>query len=222
MQLCALADVKTLLDIPDTSRDAKLTIMINGVSKSIARFLGYDPSWEVVVSEAHTINNRQLVYLDKQPIQSVSTVTLMGLAIVAGTGDGDYQLSPIDAKLGRLYRGNGWCGTYYVRDMTYDPVAGTRSILVSYTGGWHLVDDIAYVAGAAISLPYDIVDAAQKEVVRRYRHNALGLEGIETVKEGGASYSLNKKTDNSLDWTGLSVDCQSDIVSSGYKRWGVG
>ena len=71
MTLCLLADVKTLLDIVDTSQDAKLNLLIRGVSSQIRAALHYNPKWTVYEGERHAVNNRQLLQLNAQPIQAI-------------------------------------------------------------------------------------------------------------------------------------------------------
>jgi hypothetical protein len=189
-------------------------------------YLGYQAHRTTYTSEAHAINNNQLMYLNAAPIQSVSAVTLNGVTINAGTNDGDYQFDPIDAKTGRLYRGVGWCGNYFTRNMTYDPVAGKRDFIVSYVGGWYFPDDTGYLLADAqsfnvtASLPYAISSACIQEVVGKYRKNISRAEGLTGYKEGGIGWTwANAKTGaESLDGGGLSSETRE--VLNQFKRWG--
>jgi len=183
MTLCALADVKTLLDlsVSDTSQDAKLPLLIKRVSAQIAAELHYDPTYASIVSEPHAVNNRQLLQLNTQPIQAVTSITLDGVAIT------DYSREPQYDAVGQVYRGAGWCGNYYVRGIAYDPVAGFHSILVSYTGGWHLPGDSSYSEGAADSLPYGLYSAALQATLEAFNILESGGTGMQSHAEGKIS-----------------------------------
>jgi len=156
----------------------------------------------------------------------VSAVALNGVTITAGTADDQYQFDPTDAKAGRLYRGVGWCGNYYTRNMTYDPVSGKRDFIVSYIGGWYFPDDTGYLLSDAqsfnvtASLPYSISSACIQEVVGKYRKNISRAEGLTGYKEGGISWTwANAKTGaESLDGGGLTNECRE--VLNQFKRFG--
>lgn len=178
MLLCALADVKTLLDLSDTSQDAKLTLLIKRVSAQIARELHYNPVRSTYASEPHAINNRQLLILDAQPIQSITSITLDGAAVT------DFSREPQYDAMGMVYRAAGWCGNWYTRGIANDPVAGEHSILVSYVGGWYLPGDQGYVEDNLASLPYDIQAAAIHATLEAFNINENGGVGIADHMEG--------------------------------------
>ena len=85
--MCSLADVKTWLGITDTTKDARLQLLIDTVSAQMVGYLGYEAHYSTYTSERHAINNNQLMYLNAAPIQAVSAVTLAGVTINAGTAD---------------------------------------------------------------------------------------------------------------------------------------
>jgi hypothetical protein len=225
--LCTLADIKTWLDVSNTTKDTKLQLFIDTITEQMISYLGYQARRTTYVSEVHAINNNELLYLKGAPIQSVSAVTVAGVAILPGSGDDQYQFDDTDAKAGRLYIGTGFCGNYYTRNMTYDPVAGMRSILVSYIAGWYFPEDTGYALAnaksfnASDSLPYAITLACIQEVVAKYRRNAARAEGLESYKEGGVSWKwTNAKTGGeSMDGGGLSSDTR-EILNS-FRRWGI-
>ena len=183
MTLCALSDVKTMLDIAvsDTTKDTKLNLMIKQVSARIVNFIGYPVARATHTEEVRCVNNRQLIELRACPIQSVSAVSIAGVAIT------DYVILPEYAKFGMLYRGSGWVGNYYTRDMTYDPVSGFWDIKVTYDAGWYLPGDVDYTEGDEDSLPLDIQNAAMQAVIEWYRVNSSGSEGLKSHSEGGIS-----------------------------------
>ena len=194
MTLALLSDVKTVLDLTDTSQDAKLQLFINRVSVRIQDYLGYPVQLGSYTSEVYAINNNQLLYLRKAAVQSVTAVSLQGSAVANGTDDDSWQATDEDFLAGRIYRGIGWCGRYFTRDMTYDPVAGARDILVTYTAGWICPGDNGYTEGAAGCLPSTITDACIQAVVERFRANLIGGEGLVSVQEGGSKIMLAQKS----------------------------
>jgi hypothetical protein len=224
--LCALSDVKSWLDISSTAKDAKLQQFVDSVSSQMITYLGYQAHRTTYTSEAHAINNNQLIYLNAAPIQSVSAVTLNGVTVNAGTGDNDYQFDEVDKKAGRIYRGSGWVGNYYTRGMAYDPVSGMRQFICSYVAGWYFPDDTGYLLTDAQSfnvtpsLPYAISSACIQEVVAKYRRNISRAEGLTSYHEGGIAWGwANAKTGaESLDGGGLSAECRE--VLNAYKRYG--
>ena len=217
-RLCALADVKTLLDITSTTKDAKLNLFIDKVSAQMVAYLGYPAKRATYTNEAHAINNNQYLILNAAPIQAVTACTIYGVTVAPGTDDGDYQYTPGDALTGRLYRAIGWCGRYFTRGMTYDPVAGARDILVTYTAGWYLPDDVLYDKGETNSLPDAISSACMNEVIGLYRMNARGAEGLKSYSEGDVSWSWDNRN-SSAGSAGLSGDTVA--VLNTYRRWAV-
>lgn len=213
MNLCALSDVKTLLgiDSADTSQDVKLALFIKQESAKIVTFLGYPVKRKTITEEKHAVNNRQILQLDTQPIQSVSAVSIDGSEIT------DYESIQNDKKIGLLYRGLGWCGDYYTTGMTSDIVSGVREILVSYISGWYLPDDTEYDEDEDDSLPLEISSAACNSVISRYRSNANGMEGFKSYAEGDISIARNIGLQTTE--SGLSQEIADSI--SGYKRWGI-
>jgi hypothetical protein len=204
MTLCTLADVKTMLDISDTSQDGKLNLIIEDQSAYVERYLGYPLAWTTYTDDIYPVNNNQLLYLRAQPIQSVASVTLGGMAVT------DYVITPQDGPVGGLYYGSGWSGNYYTRGMTYDPVAGFRDIKITWTGGWYLPGNPLYVKDDPKSLPLAISKAVRKAVIESYRLNMAEAEGLKSYSEGGISMS----------WDGsdsLSQSVKDDLAT--YKRW---
>lgn len=181
--LCTLEQVKTLLNIPltDTSKDAKLTLLIKSVSSKIEGFIGYSLQRGTYTNEVHSVNNRQLLQLNHFPLQSVSSVTVRGEQIT------DYKLFPEYQRWGRLYRGYGWSGGLYTRGFTHDVVSGVWEIEVSYTAGYYLPNDTGYVEGAEDSLPFDILSVCLESVVQKYNYEAMGAIGLKAHTEGHIS-----------------------------------
>ena len=181
MMLCTLSDIKAILGITDDSKDNLLTLLIKQQSALICAYLGYNPQLKEYIEELQAVNNQQLLQLNNRPIRNVISVKINNAEIT------DYKLLPQYAKNGFLYRGNGWCGAWYTRNMTYDIVSGAYDISVTYTAGWYLPSDDNYNEGADDSLPYDIITACVEAVSERYTVVSSSAQGIKAQSEGGIS-----------------------------------
>lgn len=211
MMLCTLASLKTYLGITTTDNDEILTMLIKQNSAMIENYLNYSLARKENLAEVHSVNNEQLLLLDNQPIQSVSAVKI-GETVID-----DYKLIPKYSQVGMLYRGTGWCGSYYTRGMTYDVVSGVYEIEVDYISGYYLPNDTGYVEGASDSLPYDIVTACILACAEEWNIKVNNAEGIKSYSEGGQSTTF---LDNgTMADSGLSRKVCSMLES--YKRQAV-
>jgi hypothetical protein len=209
--LCTLTDLKTYLGITTNESDSVLEMLIKQNSAMIENYLNYSLARKINEAEVHSVNNEQLLLLDNQPIQSVSAVTIGGTAI------DDFKVIPKYSSVGMLYRGLGWCGEYYTRGMTYDPVAGVYEIEVSYISGYYLPNDEGYSEGASDSLPYDIMTACIIACAEEWNVKVNNAEGIKSYSEGGQSTTF---LDNgTMADSGLSRKVCSMLES--YKRQAV-
>lgn len=190
--LCTLTDVKTMLNISvqDTSQDAKLNLLIKQYSALIEGYIGYKLARANYTEEVHCENNRQVIYLNHFPVQSVSSVTVGGGSIT------DFEILPQYARWGGLYRGLGWGQKAFVRGFTHDIVAGVWDILVSYTAGYYLPNDVGYTEGAENSLPYDITTCCLNLVVEKYNLDAMGAVGLKSQTEGHKTETYSDEANN--------------------------
>ena len=213
MMLCTLGQLKTYLEIPaeEDRFDDSLTLIIKKTSAQIENYLGYPLSRQENTEEVHSVNNEQLILLDNQPIQSVSSVTVGGLNV------DDYKIIPKYAKVGMLYRGLGWCGSYYTRGMTHDVVSGVYEIYVDYVSGYYLPNDEGYTEGASDSLPFDIVSACLEGCVEAWNIKQNKAEGIKQYSEGGISTTFSDS--GSMADAGLSAKVCSMLID--YRRQAV-
>jgi hypothetical protein len=181
-----------MLNIPldDTTKDAKLNLMIKQFSSLIEGFIGYKLARAEYTEEVHSENNRQLLQLNHFPLQSVSSVTVGGEDLT------DWKLFPEYTRWGRLYRGLGWGQKAFVRGFTHDVVAGVWDIKVSYTAGYYLPDDEGYVAGNDDSLPYDITTCCLNLVVEKYNLDAMGAVGLKGHTEGHITDTYSDEANN--------------------------
>lgn len=209
--LCKLSDVKVLLgiDILDTSLDEKLNLYIKMASAKIEGYVGYSFGRKTYTEELQSVNNRQVVYFNHFPIQSVSEVRINGELI------NDYKILPKYSKWGGLYRGNGWTGDYFTRGFTHDIVSGAWEITGTYTAGYYLPNDVGYVEGADDSLPVEISTLCMELVELKYNFEINGATGLKSHSEGGISDSFG---DSSSD-VGLSVGARK--VLDEYVFYGV-
>ena len=209
--LCSLDDVKTMLNIPldDTTKDAKLNLIIKQFSSLIEGFIGYKLARAEYTEEVQAENNRQLLQLNHFPLQSVSSVTVGGEAIE------DWKLFPVYARWGRLYRGLGWGNKAYTRGFTHDIVGGVWDVKVSYIAGYYLPDDENYSEGAEDSLPYDIVSCCINCVVEKYNLDANGAIGLKAHSEGHISDTYSDEANNA----GLSESAKQLLAK--YIYYGV-
>lgn len=213
MMLCTLATLKTYLGITVATQDDLLTLIIKQASAQIENFLGYSLARKEN-SEVHNVNNNQLLLLDNQPIQEVSSVK------IGDTEIDDYKLIDKYAKGGILYRGLGWCGAYYTRGMTYDAFSGVYEIEVDYISGYYLPNDTGYVEGASDSLPYDIMTACLIACSEQYNLKMNKAEGIKSYSEGGISTTFGDSGNfGNLADCGLSAKVCSMLID--YKRQAV-
>jgi hypothetical protein len=155
--------------------------LIKQYSALIEGYIGYKLARANYTEEVHCENNRQVIYLNHFPVQSVSSVAVGGESVT------DFKLLPEYTRWGGLYRGLGWGNKAFVRGFTHDIVAGVWDILVSYTAGYYLPDDTDYVAGNDDSLPYDITTCCLNLVVEKYNLDAMGAVGLKAHSEGHIS-----------------------------------
>lgn len=190
--LCTLNDVKTMLDISpdDTSKDDKLTLLIKQYSALIQSYIGYRLARAEYTDELQCENNRQVIYCNHFPIQSVESVEV-GDKIIS-----DFKILPEYSVWGGLYRGEGWGAKCFTRGFTHDVVAGMWDIKVSYTAGYYMPDDEGYTEGAADSLPYDIVAVCINSVVEKFNLDEMGAVGLKSHSEGHISDTYSDSASN--------------------------
>jgi hypothetical protein len=209
--LCTLADVKTMLNIPleDASKDGKLNLLIKQYSALIQAYVGYRFARAEYVDELQCENNRQVIYCNHFPIQSVQSVEVGNKSI------SDFKLLPEYSVWGGLYRGLGWGDKCFTRGFTHDAVGGVWDVKVSYTAGYYLPDDENYTEGAEDSLPYDIVAVCINCVVEKYNLDATGAIGLKSHSEGHVSDTFSDSASN----PGLSDSAKAAL--SRFVRYGV-
>lgn len=195
--LCTLANVKLLLGITsDTTKDALLEMLITKAGAAICAQTGRVLKRATYTAEPYAVNGQPYLYLKQWPIQALTSVTLGGALLTVNV---DYYMSAADAAVGRIYKPDGWNGAMLSRGLIPDAYEGDRDILITYTAGYYLPDDVTtapetahYVAGAADSLPADIQAIAEAAVCIRYGAIQKGADGLASMKEGQVSYTFSE------------------------------
>ena len=184
--LTTLDNVKLIGGIADTSDDALLNILIDRVSNSFLNAIHRDLRKTTYTSETYPPNNSQYLVLKNYPIVKLTSIVDTGVTLTVTT---DYLMSDQDAINGLVYRQGGWTGNYLVSGMTSDIVAGVREILITYDAGYLFPADAGYSAGGTTSLPLDISQFCEEEVIRRYQRIKRQMIGLSSIHEGGINYA---------------------------------
>jgi hypothetical protein len=218
--LTTLANVKTLIQISDSSQDSLLTLLIASVSSQIetycGRLFGYADYDEILAS-----NNRQLLQVAQWPIKQITFIKQSGNTLVAGQ---DYQTYFQYLNAGQIYRGQGWSGSSWVRGLTADPYAGDYIYEVSYSAGYVLPGATAPTPPPAVDpFPADIELAAMSMVAKAYSLSNSGNlgENLSSIKEGGLAYSWDNpaKIPPDLFQVIAGMPVQFAQLLNPYKRW---
>ena len=171
----------------DTSKDALLENLINMTSIQISKICDRDFAYEADRVETMPATGMQYLFVKKWPIVSISEILDNDVAL---TVNEDYYLSDEDKERGALYRPEFWRQeTINGGLITNDPLAPTRAIQITYTGGYYLPSHESYETGADASLPLDISFVCSQIVASRYAKVNQGATGLKSMTEGGLSYS---------------------------------
>jgi len=220
-----VANCKTLLQIPsgDTSQDALLTLLIQGVTKEIESFLSRKLG-QADRLETLAANNRQILQLYQWPVNTVTFVKESGVTLVPGQ---DYLALPQYLEAGQIYRGQGWVGPAWVRGLTADPYAGQLIFEVSYNSGYLLPGDDPPIGWAGDDLPADIQLCTAQMVAKVYGLSNAGNLGqnLTSIKEGGLAYSFESgggaSSDSALFGVIAGMPVQFASYLDPYRRWAV-
>jgi len=164
--LLTLAELKIQLRIPpeDTSKDAELDLIIDGVSEQIANMANRVFGFDHVQETFYNCVDEDRLYFSQWPVKlaDINTLTLNGVDILPSVG-ADWVL---EEKKGFMFRPNSpWNGT----------------IFADYSGGYKLPDeapdDLARAAAAAMREDYYIYTrGAVLSGVRMIAHKAARVQ----------------------------------------------
>jgi hypothetical protein len=211
--LVTLENLKLMLRIPDTdtSKDAELALIIDGVSATIAkmcnRVLGYD---EVMETFYNTVDEDR-VYFSQWPVKltDIKILQLDGVDILPsidvkpGSPNLDWIL---EEKTGTLFRPNSpWNGTLFAH----------------YTGGYKLPqetpNDLMRAASAAMREDYYIyVRGAVLSGVRMIAHKAARVQYYPPGQVGATLAGTLGPGGNSATWNLIWT-----LTVNKYARWWV-
>lgn len=181
--LTTLATLKSLLNITDGSQDARLEMLINGASESIENYCGRKFARQVGIVELRAEFGTTDLYLERNPVEVVTSVTRAGVVVDATTYD-------VDLASGRLYRNAGWQWSA-VEVLAIEPygVAGTekKSLSIVYTGGYSLPQDNRALG---TGLPYDLEEACLALCAYRKKMSPKNV-GLSAEQAGNASRSFS-------------------------------
>jgi hypothetical protein len=227
--LVPLADVKLELGISDSSEDARLIRLIAAASRAFASDagLGREP-WRQQYLERLAGFGRQILYLSRFPVESISSLTLSGQEVEAET----YYVS------GRwrdyLHRELGWPRTGFVHAaLTEDFVPGFEELdyAATYWAGWLLPDQVtdweateAYVVG-------DFVRSSDPTVTLRFEATTAGTsdateptwptEAGDTVADDSVVWTARAAFELPEDLRQAALDAVVALYSQGLARQGI-
>lgn len=187
MILSTLAKLKAHLGIPsaDTSKDAKLTMILEGASsyiegqtsrqfelQSYTMKLSGDGSDTLVLPQYPILQDDESGEL----VPVITGLTLDGVNILSEIESGAID---VDAEAGILYRDSGW-------------YAGRRNIVITYSAGYSLPDESGAETDAD-ELPKDLELAAIRLSARVYERSTA--EGTSSVSPASYSVQYAKSVD---------------------------
>jgi len=155
------------IDVGDTSRDERIDYLINSVSAMIEKYTGRRFGRVESVSEdtfSHDMSNAFVGITPLVSVDSVQYITLDGFL-----SDLEYSIS--NKKSGSILVLRGSIRAYSIsNDITgYMPEnSGRNNLKIVYSGGYNLPNDISPNV-AFENLPFDIIDAATKEVASLFQ-----------------------------------------------------
>lgn len=175
--LVPLATVKDWIGVPsgDTTQDAKLTIMLNGVSAKIAQICGTDFALHVVLAASPEIidGGRADIIMPKYlPLISVEQV-ILGWDLY--TAPGGYPLDPADYQVEE---------SGIILRHQYTP-QGRGNVAVAYHGGYTAVPDDV-IQATLISVEAMYLRLAKKSMGMTSRSKSVGSGTSEQENFGGA------------------------------------
>lgn len=181
--LTTLAALKSLLGITDGSQDVRLEGLINGASESIERYCDRKFARQVGIVELKAEFGSCDLYVDRNPVEVITSVTRAGVLVDAATYD-------VDLVSGRLYRGAGWQWSA-VEVLSIEPYGapGTekKTLSIVYTGGYSLPQDNRALG---TGLPYDLEEACLALCAYRKKMSPKNV-GLSAEQAGNASRSFS-------------------------------
>lgn len=177
--LTTVMQVKTVLTgigeaVPE-SHDSLIDFFIKRISGSVERFCRRKFGTQTYTAELHTgLEGDKELFFDQWPVTSITTVTLDGVAVIAGVAAENYQqIKNVDGDVTALYRKNGWKSEPYGVSLTY--IAGYILPALNVTTN---------------TLPYDVEGAVVELVAGTYLNR--GKAGVSRESFEGLSVDMDR------------------------------
>lgn len=198
MALATQTQVEQILQIDmDDPADVVVAQLIEWADQAVITYIGFDPQAHAGTVENHDGTGSPELYLDRPPIDTITSVVLNGVTLTEGV-DNDFVVYP---EAGYLLRRGGRIWT-----------AKPRSIVVTYDGGWATV-------------PPDIVVASAQVAARMFQAGAAalpeGAEGIRQINLAGSDSVTFTDTAQNVTVTPTITDNERVLLDP-YRRRTVG
>lgn len=211
--LTTLAQAKAELGVTAASYDAVIERLIETASTAILEYVDHPLHYEANFVEKVPGYGRQLLYVSRTPIVSITSIELLPSSLsAAGTGTTYASTSYTirNAKAGIIFRLDSWDWTaFYEQRLASAPMKpGTEDYryLVTYNGGWITRNQAAAGVGA-MTLPYDIEQACLWGVANLWRHRGREIHGQAETEDMAA-----------IDWQSNVLPGASLRLLQTYKR----
>lgn len=158
------------------SHESLLTFFINRISDSVEQFCRRRFVAATYTAELHTGERGQTeLFFNQWPVTTITTVTMDGVAVVAGTEAENYQpVKTVNGETIALYRESGWSSKVLGISLTY--VAGYVVPAVDIT--------------TTRTLPYDVEGAVVELVAGTYLNR--GKAGLSRESFEGLSIDMDR------------------------------
>lgn len=184
--LTTVAALESLIGITPGSATARCEQVINASSEAIENYCGRKFGRVVGQVDNRAGYDNDRLYLSRNPVESVASVTFDGSAVDASS----YTLF---GEEGYLYRRLGWGSTARWPSMIAPmPLPGTEEkvIAVTYTGGYALAS--ANRTPGTYPQPYDLEEACLSLALYRFRQSPKN-PAVAAEQAGNASRTFGSK-----------------------------
>lgn len=171
--LTTVARFKTWFEISGTKKDAKIQMILIGVSDFVNRYCGYKFKRQTFVNQEYDGFGSETLYLRNKPVISGQSFSIQHRVGQLGTDDDwetiDADQYRVDYPKGRIVMN---CGFF----------KGKQNYRVSYTAGYYVPSDAQYQDGTDddLDLPYDLEMSVLK--IAGYAFGAGKSIGIRSEK----------------------------------------
>lgn len=171
--LSTVARFKTWFEISGNSKNAKIEMILIGVSDFVSRYCGYKFKRQAYVNQEYDGHGSETLYLKNKPVISGQSLSIQHRVGQLGNDDDwetiDADQYRVDYNKGRIVMN---CGFF----------KGKQNYRVSYTAGYYVPSDAEYQDGTDddLDLPYDLEMSVLK--ISGYSFGAGKSIGIRSEK----------------------------------------